>query len=282
MQSTFDERNWLVWLVRVRIFILTLLLAIELAVAQFSPGPVPMRLFISTILLWYSLSLFYVLAAFLLAGAPAAGLAAGPDRSDHGQPRGSRDRRMGQFAELPLSPGHHCGQRAAAAGMGAAGRRPGFHSVRNRAGTELLRRGSFLLHHASRHEGAAGDHLRQSVRLSGGGLSGRTAHRETAAGGRTAEGHQRRARKPAGAARKHHPLHQQRADHHRSRRPDHAGQRRGPTLAGAQSRRTVGCAGSSAVSGSFAHRGIAAGARGSPLRCRPRNSARRFACGWRP
>jgi two-component system, NtrC family, sensor histidine kinase PilS len=61
MQSTFDERNWLVWLVRVRIFILTLLLAIELAVAQFSPAPLPMRLFIATILLWYSLSLFYVL-----------------------------------------------------------------------------------------------------------------------------------------------------------------------------------------------------------------------------
>jgi len=61
MQSTFDERNWLTWLVRVRIFILTLLLAIELAVAQFSPAPVPMRLFISTILFWYSLSLFYVL-----------------------------------------------------------------------------------------------------------------------------------------------------------------------------------------------------------------------------
>jgi two-component system, NtrC family, sensor histidine kinase PilS len=61
MQSTFDERNWLVWLVRVRIFILTLLLAIELAVARFSPAPLPLRLFISTILFWYSLSLFYVL-----------------------------------------------------------------------------------------------------------------------------------------------------------------------------------------------------------------------------
>src|SRR5208337_1855779 len=61
MHSTFDERNWLAWLVRVRIFILTLLLAIELAVAQFSPAPVPLRLFISTILFWYSLSLFYVL-----------------------------------------------------------------------------------------------------------------------------------------------------------------------------------------------------------------------------
>src|SRR5580700_2137430 len=61
MQSTFDERNWLAWLVKVRIFILTLLLGIELAVAQFTPTPLPMRLFVSTIIFWYSLSLFYVL-----------------------------------------------------------------------------------------------------------------------------------------------------------------------------------------------------------------------------
>src|SRR5579864_8354355 len=61
MQSTFDERNWLVWLVKVRIFILTLLLAVELAVAQFSPAPLPMRLFLTTVLFWFSLSLFYVL-----------------------------------------------------------------------------------------------------------------------------------------------------------------------------------------------------------------------------
>src|SRR5579864_9088082 len=60
MQSTFDERNWLVWLVRVRILILTLLSAIELAVARFNPAPLPMPLFISTILLWYGLSFFYV------------------------------------------------------------------------------------------------------------------------------------------------------------------------------------------------------------------------------
>ena len=61
MQSTFDERNWLVWLVKVRIFILTLLLAMELAVFQFSPTPLPLRLFLSTMLFWFSLSLFYVL-----------------------------------------------------------------------------------------------------------------------------------------------------------------------------------------------------------------------------
>jgi two-component system, NtrC family, sensor histidine kinase PilS len=61
MQSTFDERNWLAWLVKVRILILTFLLGIELAVARFTPTPLPMRLFVSTIFFWYGLSLFYVL-----------------------------------------------------------------------------------------------------------------------------------------------------------------------------------------------------------------------------
>jgi two-component system sensor histidine kinase PilS (NtrC family) len=61
MQSTFDERNWLAWLVKVRILILTFLLGIQLAVAQLTPSRLPMRLFLSTILLWFSISLFYVL-----------------------------------------------------------------------------------------------------------------------------------------------------------------------------------------------------------------------------
>jgi two-component system sensor histidine kinase PilS (NtrC family) len=61
MQSTFDERNWLTWLVKVRILILTFLLGLELLVAQFAPTPLPLRLFIGTILLWYTLSLFFVL-----------------------------------------------------------------------------------------------------------------------------------------------------------------------------------------------------------------------------
>jgi two-component system, NtrC family, sensor histidine kinase PilS len=61
MQSTFDERNWLTWLVKVRILVLSLLLAMELAVAQFTPSPLPVRFFLSTVLFWYSLSLFYVL-----------------------------------------------------------------------------------------------------------------------------------------------------------------------------------------------------------------------------
>jgi two-component system sensor histidine kinase PilS (NtrC family) len=61
MQSTFDERNWLAWLVKVRILILTFLLGIELAVAELTPTRLPLRLFLSTMLLWYTVSLFYIL-----------------------------------------------------------------------------------------------------------------------------------------------------------------------------------------------------------------------------
>jgi two-component system sensor histidine kinase PilS (NtrC family) len=60
MQSTFDERNWLAWLVKVRILILTFLLVIQLAVAELTPTRLPLRLFLSTMLLWYCFSLFYV------------------------------------------------------------------------------------------------------------------------------------------------------------------------------------------------------------------------------
>src|ERR1700688_2653244 len=61
MQSTFDERNWLAWLVKVRILILTFLLGIQLAVAQLAPSHLPVRLFLATMLLWFSISLFYIL-----------------------------------------------------------------------------------------------------------------------------------------------------------------------------------------------------------------------------
>jgi len=61
MQSTFDERNWLAWLVKVRILILTFLLGIEIAIAELTPTRLPLHLFLSTIFLWYTISLFYVL-----------------------------------------------------------------------------------------------------------------------------------------------------------------------------------------------------------------------------
>src|SRR5438132_1745172 len=61
MQAMFDERLWLQWLVKVRIIVLTFLLGIELAITQFTPTPLPMRAFVSSILLWYTISVFYIL-----------------------------------------------------------------------------------------------------------------------------------------------------------------------------------------------------------------------------
>ncbi|HSS97654.1 MAG TPA: ATP-binding protein [Terriglobales bacterium] len=61
MQSLLDERNWLAWLVKVRIIILTLLLGIELSIARLTPNPLPVGLFVGIVLLWYALSGFYLL-----------------------------------------------------------------------------------------------------------------------------------------------------------------------------------------------------------------------------
>ena len=61
VEPTFDERNWLAWLVKVRIIVLTFLLGIQLVVAQFTPSYIPLKLFVSVVLLWYTLSLFFVL-----------------------------------------------------------------------------------------------------------------------------------------------------------------------------------------------------------------------------
>jgi two-component system, NtrC family, sensor histidine kinase PilS len=60
MQSTFNERQWLAWLVKVRIIILTFLLGIELAIARLTPSPLPLRFFINAILLWYTISVFFL------------------------------------------------------------------------------------------------------------------------------------------------------------------------------------------------------------------------------
>lgn len=61
VEPTFDERNWLGWLVKVRIIILTFLLGIELVVAQLTTSSIPLKLFVGVLLLWYTFSLFFVL-----------------------------------------------------------------------------------------------------------------------------------------------------------------------------------------------------------------------------
>lgn len=60
MQSVFENRVWLTWLVKVRILILTVLLGIEVAIAQFTPVAFPIRLFADAILLAYTISAFYL------------------------------------------------------------------------------------------------------------------------------------------------------------------------------------------------------------------------------
>jgi two-component system sensor histidine kinase PilS (NtrC family) len=61
MPTDFDKQIWLAWLVKVRILILTVLLGVELAIAQFSPVTFPVRLFVDAILLAYTISVFHLL-----------------------------------------------------------------------------------------------------------------------------------------------------------------------------------------------------------------------------
>jgi len=61
MRSEFNERTWLAWLSKVRIIVITFLLAIELVIARLTVTSVPVHAFISVIALWYAISLFYVL-----------------------------------------------------------------------------------------------------------------------------------------------------------------------------------------------------------------------------
>ena len=60
MHSISDERNWLTWLVKVRILILTVLLAIEVVVMRLTPNPMPIVPFLTAMVLWFALSLFFL------------------------------------------------------------------------------------------------------------------------------------------------------------------------------------------------------------------------------
>src|SRR5690349_5958593 len=64
-QSVFEERTWLTWLVKVRILILTVLLGLELAIAQFTVVAFPIRLFVDAILFAYTLSVFHLVLLHL-------------------------------------------------------------------------------------------------------------------------------------------------------------------------------------------------------------------------
>jgi len=60
MLRTFDERTWLSWLVKVRIIIITFVLGIGLAIIRLTHTNVPERAFVSGILLWYTIAVFFL------------------------------------------------------------------------------------------------------------------------------------------------------------------------------------------------------------------------------
>lgn len=61
MAFTRDLREWLVWLTKVRILVISFLLAIGMAIRTLTDVAVPLPFFLGLILLWYMLSIFYSL-----------------------------------------------------------------------------------------------------------------------------------------------------------------------------------------------------------------------------
>jgi two-component system sensor histidine kinase PilS (NtrC family) len=56
----FNERAWLAWLVKVRVIIITILLAVELLIVNLTPNNVHVRLFITVMVGWYAVSFFFI------------------------------------------------------------------------------------------------------------------------------------------------------------------------------------------------------------------------------
>jgi two-component system, NtrC family, sensor histidine kinase PilS len=61
MVQSFHEQTWLTWLVKVRVIIITFLLGIGLALARLTAQNIPELFFVSVIVLWYTISVYYVL-----------------------------------------------------------------------------------------------------------------------------------------------------------------------------------------------------------------------------
>src|ERR1700760_2077419 len=57
----FNDRAWLAWLVKVRVIIISFLLAVELLIVNLTPNNVSTRLFITVVLVWYTTSVFFIL-----------------------------------------------------------------------------------------------------------------------------------------------------------------------------------------------------------------------------
>ncbi|HEX6467321.1 MAG TPA: hypothetical protein VFZ99_08450, partial [Terriglobales bacterium] len=61
MATRLNERTWLAWLGKIRILVLTFLLGIGLTIVRLTHTNIPERAFISVVLLWYTLGVFFLL-----------------------------------------------------------------------------------------------------------------------------------------------------------------------------------------------------------------------------
>src|SRR5947207_845019 len=63
--TKFNERSWLAWLVKVRVLIISFLLAVELLIVNLTPNNVPVRAFITVMVVWFTISVFFSLLSNL-------------------------------------------------------------------------------------------------------------------------------------------------------------------------------------------------------------------------
>ena len=62
MTNRFNERTWLEWLVKVRVLIITFLLAIEVAITTLTPTNVDQNLFVGIIFVWYAAAAAHIVS----------------------------------------------------------------------------------------------------------------------------------------------------------------------------------------------------------------------------
>lgn len=60
MTTGFNERTWLDWLVRVRVIVITFLLAIEMAITTLTPSSVDKRYFVGVVFAWYAVAAIHM------------------------------------------------------------------------------------------------------------------------------------------------------------------------------------------------------------------------------
>ena len=58
--TKFNERAWLTWMVKVRVAAIAFLFAVELVIVNLTPNNVPVRLFETIIVAWFTVSFFFV------------------------------------------------------------------------------------------------------------------------------------------------------------------------------------------------------------------------------